>query len=330
MKVFLTGATGFLGSHILARLVQSGHQVVAWRRGTSSTAGVIKTFRGYGMGDADLAGVRWLVKEADALGAEDMKGCDAVIHAAALVSFFRADAGRLMAVNVELTARLLELAAVQQLPFHYISSAAVLDRRAGRPLREEDRARDPSVLSFYGRSKWHAERMVMAYHRTVAGGVILRPSVILGWGDSRRSSLEIVRSVAAGLLFYPPGKGAFVNAKDVASVLLWRMRQPPATWTPPWNVVGFECAYRELMTALAQALGVRPPRLPVPLPLLWPLGWISDGMYRWTGRARGIPLDVIRVLGRTVHYDVGRLRRGYPLPLAGLAETARDAAQSEM
>ena len=328
MKVFLTGATGFLGSHILAHLLQQGWEVVAWRRPTSSQEGIQKTFRGYGIKPAALERIRWVVGPANALQAEDMAGCEAVVHAAALVSFSAADQKRLDAVNVGLTARLLELAAVHRLPFHYVSSVAVLDRRPGRPLREEDRAAEPSVLSYYGQSKWRAERLVEAYHRAVAGGVVIRPAVILGWGDRRRSSLEVVRAVAAGLPFYPPGNGAFVNAKDVAAVFVYQM-QHPTTWDGPVNVVGFEATYRQLMTALARAMHTRPPRLPLPKALLRPIGWISDAVSRWIGRSWGIPTEVIRMMGRTVHYDLQRLKAVYPFPLAGLEETAADAARSE-
>ncbi len=327
--VFLTGATGLLGSHIAAHCLRRGWRVMAWRRPHSSLDGIRKTFACYGLGERALDDIQWVTAPAENLSTAHLRGADAVVHSAAAVSFSPADRHRLYQSNVRLTERLLAAAAPIGLPFHFISSVAVLDRTRRRPLREEDRAEDPAVLSYYGYTKWLAEGRVMEYHRRMGGGLILRPAVILGCGDRRRSSLQIVRAAARAVPFYPPGSVAVVNARDVAAVLVYGMERIKRGFPSPLNVVGFVTSYRRLLACLAHALETKPPRWQLPMPLLRALGWSSDMLSRLIRRPLPLSSDVVRTMGNSVQYDLRRLREAYPEPLADLETTCADAAQSK-
>src|SRR3954471_1671145 len=99
MQVLLTGATGFVGSHVARALVVAGHRVRALMRPTSSREIL-----------ADVPEVEWVTGDVvDARSVEAaVRGCEAVIHSAAIVAFSPRAAARQHEVNVEGTRKVLD------------------------------------------------------------------------------------------------------------------------------------------------------------------------------------------------------------------------------
>ncbi|MEP0822393.1 MAG: NAD-dependent epimerase/dehydratase family protein, partial [Ignavibacterium sp.] len=79
MRVLVTGATGFLGSNLAASLVAEGHDVRILRRTSSSLSAIH---------DLDVEHVIGDIRDPDAVRSA-VRGCDAVFHAAALVSYWK-------------------------------------------------------------------------------------------------------------------------------------------------------------------------------------------------------------------------------------------------
>jgi len=99
MRIFLTGGTGFIGSHFLARMSGTRHQITAVRRPTSSAPA-----RAY-------PGVTWLEKPLDAVDASDLAGHDALVHLASTgVSPKPASWSELLYWNVTVSMQLVERA----------------------------------------------------------------------------------------------------------------------------------------------------------------------------------------------------------------------------
>lgn len=182
LTVAVTGATGFLGSHICDRLAAAGHQVRAAHRASSDLRW---------LQDKPLAPI--LTDLADPASLEVLfDGCHGVIHCAGVVM---ADPATYQRVNVEGTRLALEAAArsgtVQS--FVFISSLA-----AGGPgalTRPRDETMPDEPISGYGRSKSAAERLLNARpwpFRTVS----LRPPAL--YGPRERSFLPLLRAAAAG------------------------------------------------------------------------------------------------------------------------------------
>ncbi|HEY4156102.1 MAG TPA: NAD-dependent epimerase/dehydratase family protein, partial [Puia sp.] len=101
--IFLTGGTGFTGSYILAELVRQGHAVRALRR---------KRAIPFYLSREIVEKVEWVAGDIlDVAGLEEqLKGCNRVIHAAGLVSFYPEDKKKLFKINIEGTANLVNAA----------------------------------------------------------------------------------------------------------------------------------------------------------------------------------------------------------------------------
>lgn len=186
MRVFLTGGTGLVGSHVAERLRRRGDDVVALVREDSDTTFVRQIGCTLARGD-----VR---DTADHL-ARAMDGADAVVHAAALV-YARESWPRIRAVNVEGTGRVVEAAARAGVRAAvHVSSVAVYGPVPG-PVDENTPTDAPlAPTDLYARSKREAE--IAARREAEAGGVpltILRPSAAYGERD-RLLAVRVARLV---------------------------------------------------------------------------------------------------------------------------------------
>lgn len=170
MRVVLTGASGQLGSNLVFRLVQAGHEVWAWSGTEAGRRGDV-TLRPVELTDA--AAVTRELTEADP---------DVVIHTAAIsaAEAVRRDPERGRAVNVEATARLAAWAATHERRLVYTSTDLVFDG-ARSWYREDDRA-EPILA--YGRTKLEGESSVSAVPR----GLTARMSLMYGPSRSGRES----------------------------------------------------------------------------------------------------------------------------------------------
>lgn len=239
MKVFLTGGTGYVGTAVLKRLLEDGHEVRFLVRGGRRPDG-----RGFSRGravpvDGDLL--------APASYLEALKDADAVIHLVGIIREKpRIDVtfGRIHADGTNLLVRAAKEAGVSR----FVHMSALGAR--------------PGAASGYHKSKWEAEELVRA------GGMphtIFRPSVIFGPGD------EFV-NMLAGLVKAPVtpvfGNGLYrmqpVSLNTVADVFAKALSRDPTNDT--YEVGGPEqIPYNEMLKEIGRALGRSVRLLHVPL-----------------------------------------------------------------
>lgn len=198
MRIFITGASGFLGSHVAEAAAAAGHTPVALVR-KRSNVDFLKTIRGIEFAHGSI-------EDLESLKA-GMKGVDAVVHAAGLVKAKTPD--EFMEVNAGGTKNALEAAkavAPGLKRFVYVSSlAAVGPSPDGRPI-------DPSTrnpLTHYGRSKRAGEDHVDEEQGRLPV-ITLRPPMIYGPRD--RESFAFFQSVSRRFL---PYLGAGTNTMSV-------------------------------------------------------------------------------------------------------------------
>lgn len=217
--VLVTGGTGFLGSYIIKHLVEKGYRVRAIRRE--------KAVLPFYIPKEIFDKVEWVTGDIlDVFSLEEaMEGVDQVIHAAAVVSFLKADRRKMYQVNVEGTANVVNMAIEKKVKrLVYISSVAALGRTAhGGSVNEDRKWEDNKVNTHYAKSKYKAELEVWRGSGEGLNTIILNPSTILGYGDWNSSSCAIFRNVYNEFKWYSPGINGFVDVDDVARATILLM-----------------------------------------------------------------------------------------------------------
>src|SRR5882757_4792125 len=214
-KTLVTGGTGFLGAYIIKELVEKGHTVRAIRRSDTVPFFI----------PADIwKKVEWIPGDIlDLVGLEEaMEGVDAVIHAAAKVSFAGRDRRELFHSNIEGTANMVNMALIKNIRrFVHVSSVGALGRTAhGERVTEEKKWTDSKLNTSYAISKFYGE---MEVWRAIGEGlpaVIVNPSTILGYGDWNTSSCAIFKNIYREFPWYSNGINGFVDVVDVANAVV--------------------------------------------------------------------------------------------------------------
>lgn len=178
MRILLSGATGFVASHLVPALADSGHDVVAAGHDRARIP------RGATALEIDLAAVSW--------GA--LPRVEAIVHLAQANVPFPEGADALFGVNVASTQRLLEHARRTRARRFVLASSGSVYGGSTHPLTEKS----PLVASdYYSATKVAAERLVRAYERYLET-TILRLFVPYGPGQVRRMLPRIIERVRAG------------------------------------------------------------------------------------------------------------------------------------
>ena len=255
MRVLVTGATGFLGSHIAEQLAHQGHSVRVLLRRTSDRSFLRGIDVEEALGD---------VPQPDTLPAA-VDGVEAIVHAAGLVKARSAE--EFEAVNAGGTANLLS--ALGQTPrlrrFVLISSlAAHGPSEDGRP-RPLDAS--PTPVTAYGRSKLKAEQFVRSWAGDPdrVGATIIRPPVVYGPRDRQLLTFfQLARWRLAPLLGDGANSVSCVYVEDAAraaAIAAAAGDAPSATYTVDDGSV---YTWRDLLAAVEQAVGRKALRIPSP------------------------------------------------------------------
>ncbi len=177
MKVFLTGATGFIGGHVARAYAAAGAELRLLTRSTSKLAGLEGLAAETVMGD---------LREPEALRTA-LSGCEVLVHVAADYRLWVPDPNEMYAANVEGTRALLRLAREQGVAkVVYTSSVATMGfRQDGTIVDEATPVSVEAMIGHYKRSKFLAEQEAVSAARSGQHVMILNPTTPIGPGDAK-------------------------------------------------------------------------------------------------------------------------------------------------
>src|SRR5579864_6213504 len=262
-EVFLTGASGFVGSHVLRALLAAQYRVRALVR---PGARPLPPLDGCTPVQGDLLQPGDLVRHMD--------GCRYLVHVAALYSFSPGRRGEIWATNVRGCAGILKAARIAGVERAVVtsSSATVGPSHGNQPATEEDWAPD-AESSPYHRSKLQQERMALAAQ---VPAVLVLPTAPVGPGDWKPTPTgKMVVDFMRGRIFATLGGGLNVVAvEDVARahVLALQYGGPRERYL----VGGENISLSQLWERLAQICGRKAPTVRIPFGLALTLGWADD------------------------------------------------------
>lgn len=294
-KVFVTGATGFLGSHLLEHLLNEDCHIHAIFRNQTKLDDLfrevpaLKKSSKINWIQGDLFDDNWSFKD-----------IDTVYHLAGFVGYKESDRAQMEKVNVQGTQNVIDkiVNEKEKKPkLIYLSSVVAIG--AGfekKQILNEDSKFNLSEYNLgYFETKRKAEELVF-FNAKKHGffAAALNPSTIYGPRDMNKSSRKAQLAMAKGKLkFYPEGGVSVVHVNDVCRALL---AAPEKCRTGERYILsGDNITIYQLLTKIAELSGVRKPRYKISKPVLLLLGHIG-GLLGCVGIKTGLSLEKLRVV----------------------------------
>ncbi len=270
MKAFITGASGFIGAHIVRQLLQQNWQVSILRHKMD-----LEDLEGYRVFQGDIR---------DPHPLKDMfRGTDILFHLAAALGGSRINKREFFHINAEGTQNVLAAAAAARVKrVIHISSAGVLGSvKENRPVEENY---PPSPQDFYDNSKLQGEKIALQFAKKGGNIVVIRPGWVYGPGDHR--TFKLIKAVATRkFLLVTRGtvRQTPVYIDDLVKGIL--LCSEKGKTGEIYHLAGKESlTVKEITSSIAQAAGVSFPQFPLPIFVLKATAWKLETAFLLLGK----------------------------------------------
>ena len=321
-KILVTGATGFIGSYLLHYLIDSGYKNIRALKRENSPMDLVSNIQGQ---------VEWLTGDIlDTASLElAMEGVGKVYHCAAIVSFNQGDAKKMIRINQEGTANVVNIALEMPIKklLHVSSIAAIGRRKNETTINEKTKWQGHKWNSPYGVSKHLAE---MEVWRGVAEGlnaVIVNPSNVLGSGywKGRTTTGQMFYKIWNGLPFYPRGGSGFVDVRDVARFMVKLMESNIAGERFILN--GENLPFKEVLFEMANSMKAKTPYIEVN-PFIREAAWRASWMFsKLTGKTPFITKQTARTSARSFFYENEKSLSAFPFSYTPIRQTIHETGK---
>jgi dihydroflavonol-4-reductase len=317
MRALVTGATGFVGAAVARALVREGWQVRALARPGSDRRNIQAL--PVEVSEGNLADRPSLERA--------VAGCEALFHVAADYRLGAPDPRQLYQTNVDGTRNILEAsrqAGVRRVV--YTSSVATVGIPAdGSPGSEDTPVGVADMIGHYKRSKFLAEQLVREAALSGMPVVIVNPSTPIGPGDIKPTPTgQLVLDAAAGRMPAYVDTGLnIVHVDDVAAghLLAFHRGRPGERYI----LGGQDMTLREILFAIAQLTGRKPPRIRLATGVVLPIAYVAEAVARVTGRPGRITLEGVRMARKRMFFSSDKASRELGYQWRPPTEALRDA-----
>jgi len=288
MTTLVTGATGFLGSHVARQLVDAGHSVRVLVRRSSNLQAL------EGMAVERVVGD---LQDAPSI-ASAMKGVRRVFHVAADYRLWTRDPDEIYRTNVEGTLRLLEAAGeagVEKVVYtSTVATIAVPGHGAQLP-NEDTRATLSQMIGHYKRSKFLAELEAIKAAAAGVPVVIVNPTAPVGPGDWKPTPTgKIVVDFLNGKM--PAYVDTGLNLAPVESVAAGHLLAAEKGRIGERYILGGRnMTLKQILEALAPIAGRSAPRVRLPHAVALAAGYADELFSKITGREPRIPVEGVKM-----------------------------------
>lgn len=318
-RIFITGADGLLGSNTVRELFNRNYKLKALiQKGSKS-----RTLEGLDIEfvEGDLLDKEGLI--------EHVKGCDAIIHIAALTTVWPIRHKIYYKVNVEGTQNIIEAALTNNIKrFIHVSSASTFGfGPKDKPGNETTTTKAKEFGLDYVDSKLDAQDAVLkAVKDRKLPAIIVNPTFMIGPYDSKPSSGAVILAVAKReLKLIARGGKNWVYVKDVANGICNALDMGRIG---EMYILGNEnLSYKEATGIFAEVAGVKPPNLKVPSFIVRFAGRMGSFIGYLTGKEPKISYPVAKISLIHQYYDPSKARKELKLPKTPIRKAVEDSMQ---
>jgi dihydroflavonol-4-reductase len=296
MKNFVTGATGFVGSALVRKLLDRGEEVVALVREGSDLTNLAGL--GVGLSKGDLTDPASILR--------GMDGCGRVYHAAADYQLWVPDKKAIYAANVDGTRNVLDAArrcGVERVV--YTSTVGALGNPGdGTPGREDTPVTIDDMVGDYKKSKFMAEQEALRFAKEGLPVVIVNPSTPVGPRDIKPTPTgKMILDFLKGKMFAYLDTGLnIVDVDDVAAghILAMEKGRPGEKY-----ILGNrDMTLREIFGILSSITGLPAPKVRLPYGFVYAVALISTAVSdHVTHRPPMAPIDAVKMARKFMFFD---------------------------
>ena len=330
MNILVTGATGFVGSHIVRMLLADGHRVRVLRRESSSTK-MLASLTSASESRAAGSGLAGLSVESAIGDVTDrnsvfaaVEGCKIVFHAAGVVSFWRGLRKIQRGVNVDGTRHVVEACLAHKVErLIHTSSIAAIGFASGGQVGDEALEYNWSPYRIhYNDTKHLAELEVHQGIKRGLDAVIVNPAVVFGPGDLNLNAGAMVFQMARSKIpFYFLGGCTVCDVEDVARGHILAFEKGKCS--ERYILGGDHYTWKDLLTLIAQVVGVPPPQRQIPT---WALSVVAQGYDLFSRLKKKEPPatpESIRVSSIPAYYSSDKAIRELGYKISPFRETVK-------
>lgn len=318
--ILVTGGTGFLGATLIRQLIAAGQRVRATKRSSSQVP-------------ADLVkhhAVEWVEADLESFFAlqDAFEGIHQVYHCAALISFDPFDKKKLLKINAEGTAHIVNLCIDYQARLLYVSSIAAIGypKPGIQEADEQDMWEFDGTQHSYAISKYEAE---MEVWRGIVEGleaVILNPSLIIGHQSGTQGSGAIFKLLKDGLNYYTDGSVGLVDVEDVAKAAILLMDNE-AIRNERFIVNNENISYKNLFTICSTYLGRPAPKKRATRKMLAVAWRTAKVVSLFTGKKPGLTRDTAHAALKKQAFSNIKLKEKTNFSFKPLAHTLKEICE---
>src|SRR6266550_4287828 len=300
MSTLVTGAAGFLGSHVTRQLVARGDDVRVLLRASSTNRAIADLSLEYVTGDLrDAASME-----------RALAGVQRVFHVAADYRLWAKRSQDIYDSNVGGTKNLVEAAkraGVEQ--FIYTSTVATIAVDRSEQPNESTDAKLAEMIGHYKRSKWLAEKEVLDAAHNGFPAIVAMPTTPVGpWDWKPTPTGKIILDFLNGKMpgYVKTGLN-FVGVEECAAGHLLIAEKGKVG--ERYLLGGENLTLKQMLDTLAKITGLRAPILKIPHGLALGVAYANTALSRLVGREPGIPVEGVKIARHMMFVDCARAKR---------------------
>jgi nucleoside-diphosphate-sugar epimerase len=288
MKVFVSGATGFIGIQLVKKLLEEGHTVNALYR-SESKAEIIRN-PGVSLFKGDILDISSLEQA--------MEGCEETYHIAAFAGVWAKDSTLIHSLNVDGALNVIEVAGRQGVKRVVVTSTAGVLGPSEKEAVDESSPAPASFFTDYEKSKFLLERQLLGRTDKEPEVVIVNPTRVYGPGYLSESNgvTRMIKQYMEGKWRLIPGdgnsKGNYVFVEDVVTGLLLAMKKGRPG--ERYLLGGENISYNQLFGFVIEASGIHQRLFKIPLWIMLVAAGTMQFVSKMTGRPPLIVPSLVR------------------------------------